>query len=82
MSAVREDTGDYVVTFGQDVSACSAVASTGGSGPSQAVNGAALGTVSVGVSVPNAQSVRVVFHTTFGDIFSAVNTSFHLIVAC
>ncbi len=81
VSATREDTGDYVVTFGQDVSGCSAVASTGGSGPAQAVNGAAMGTVSVGVLVPNPESVRIVFWSQFGG-FIPVNTSFHLLVAC
>jgi hypothetical protein len=76
-------TGEYVVSFGRDVSTCAAVASpgfTGGVGDAQTV---AVGLTSVGDDDLAINKVGVQFHIreATGGV-TPVDTDFHLVVAC
>jgi hypothetical protein len=75
--------GEYVVSFGRDVSACAAVASpgfTGGFGNSQSI---AVGSTSVGEDNLSNNQIVVEFHRRepTGEV-NLVDTDFHLVVAC
>jgi hypothetical protein len=75
--------GEYVVSFGRDVSACAAVAGpgfTGGFGNSQTV---AVGSTSVGEDNLSNNKIVVEFHRreATGEVI-LVDTDFHLVVAC
>ncbi len=79
LAAVRRGTGDYRVTFGQDVRNCAAVATSGPSPGFELAVLSVFGFTQVGVSLsPNEVEVRL-FEST-GSI--NVDTSFHLIVSC
>ena len=76
-------TGEYVVSFGRDVSACAAVAGpgfTGGFGNAQVV---AVGSTSVGEDGLSNNKIVVDFHKreATGEVV-LVDTDFHLVVTC
>jgi len=74
--AAKNVSGDYTVTFGQDVSACAATADPG-SFPGSAISTEATAVVEVGS--PSSDKVTV---ELIADPIGLVSTPFFLIVAC